>query len=105
MRKARKRATWAILICLLAGAGITVPLRVKYDLVEVRDGALVIHPSVYRSKNARVKKQVLTALEEQGLAIDALKSERLDRLTRVRNAMRLRVSLDTLVAAAGPEVR
>jgi hypothetical protein len=83
----------------------SVPLLVKYDLVELRDGALIIHPNVYRIKDADVKEQVLTVLEQHGIDLRSLSSEQLDRITRVRNATRLRVSLDTLLSGAGSEAR
>ncbi|MGH7460196.1 MAG: hypothetical protein ACREMA_04095 [Longimicrobiales bacterium] len=79
----------------------TVPLAVNYDLVEVRDGTVVIHPNVYRVRDADVKKQVLEALEREGINVNALSKAQLDRITRVRNATRLRVSLDTLIGGTG----
>ena len=82
-----------------------VPLVVKYDLVEVRDNALIIHPNVYRIKDADVKKQVLTALQEKGIDLRWLSSTQLEKITKVRNATRLRVPLDTLLSGAGSEGR
>ncbi|MGH7460963.1 MAG: L,D-transpeptidase [Longimicrobiales bacterium] len=82
-----------------------VPLVVKYDLVEVRDRTLIIHPNVYRIENADVKKQVLAVLQQQGIDAGALSGEQLERITRVRNATRLRVPLDTLLSGAGTESR
>ena len=80
----------------------TVPLAVNYDLVEVRNRTLVIHPNVYRVKDADVRKQVLEALEKEGVNVNALDKAQLDRITRVRNATRLRVSLDTLLNGTSP---
>ena len=82
-----------------------VPLVVKYDLVEVRDGALIIHPNVYRIKDADVKKQVLVVLQQKGIDLRWLSSSQLEKITRVRNATRLRIPLDTLLSGAGSEAR
>ncbi len=80
----------------------TVPLAVIYDLVEVRNGQLTIHPDVYRAKGAQsVREQVLAALEKAGVNVSAIGAKRLEQITRLRNSTRLTIALDTLIAGSG----
>src|SRR5687767_987276 len=66
-----------------------VPLAVTYDVVEVRDGNLVIHPDVYRTQGKSLKDQVLAVLGKQGVTPDAIDAARLDEISKTRNAIRL----------------
>ena len=80
-----------------------VALAVNYDLVEVRDGNLIIHPDVYRTGGSDVRNQVLQVLLKQGLAEDEIDEDRLSEFAKVRNATRKTVPLNELVKALNPE--
>jgi murein L,D-transpeptidase YcbB/YkuD len=80
-----------------------VPLTVSYNLAEIRNGELTIHPDVYRSKKGTrtIKQQILALLKKEGFDVTALSDSRLDEVSRVRNATRLTVPLNSLVAGSG----
>lgn len=78
-----------------------VPLAVNYDVVEVRDGSVVIHPDVYRRKGKSIKDQVIAALQKEGVERSAIDEARLESISRTRNATRITVPIDTLLATAG----
>lgn len=78
-----------------------VPLAVTYDVVEIRDGNLVIHPDVYRVNGKSLKAQVLAVLGKQGVGADAIDAARLDEISKTRNAIRLTVPLETLITSGG----
>lgn len=80
-----------------------VPLAVTYDVVEVRDGRITIHPDVYRVKGPSVRQQILAALEKEGVDLATLDSTRIEAISKTRRATRLTVSIDTLLARAGGE--
>jgi murein L,D-transpeptidase YcbB/YkuD len=79
----------------------TVPLSITYDVVEVRDGQLVINPDVYRRKGNSIKPLVVAALQKLGVGIAQLDPDRLADLSRTRRVTRLTINPDTLIAAAG----
>jgi murein L,D-transpeptidase YcbB/YkuD len=74
-----------------------VPLAVTYDLVELRDGMLTIHPDVYRYKGKSMKEQVVAALAKQGVSASSIDETRLSEIAKLRNATRLTVPIDTLL--------
>ncbi|MEX2281998.1 MAG: L,D-transpeptidase [Gemmatimonadota bacterium] len=79
-----------------------VPFAVTYNLVEIRNGALTIHPDVYRTKkDPSIKQQVIAALTKAGINVNAIDAERLEQITRRRNATRLTVALEKLVPGSG----
>ena len=79
-----------------------VPFAVTYNLVEVRNGQLTIHPDVYRTKkDPSIKQQVVAALTKAGVNVNAIDASRLEQITRRRNATRLTVALETLVPGSG----
>jgi murein L,D-transpeptidase YcbB/YkuD len=79
----------------------SVPLAVQYEVVEVRDGNVVIHPDVYRQKGTSIRELVVAALEKEGVDVATLDSTQLETLSKRRNATRLTMSIDTLLARAG----
>jgi murein L,D-transpeptidase YcbB/YkuD len=81
--------------------GRGVPLSVTYNIVEVRDGQIVINPDVYRKKGDSIKPQLTAALEKAGIHPSQLDPQRFDELSRTRRATRLTISLDTLVTSVG----
>lgn len=137
MRKARKRATWAILICLLAGAGINVVYRIfeaGHDLsvrpvLNIPASRLDVFEACVRMANSGLIQlaHLLDSCTTPGVSTHVLDDLRANpRQTRsfsLRRTVPLpvkydlvdvrdgalvthpNVSLDTLVAAAGPEVR
>jgi murein L,D-transpeptidase YcbB/YkuD len=78
-----------------------VPLEVAYRLVEVHDGNLLIHPDVYRTRKGDLREEVLATLKNSGITISERLKEQLTPLYKRRNATRLTVALDSLVAAYG----
>ena len=80
-----------------------VPLAVTYDVVEIRDGRITIHPDVYRVKGPSVREQLVAALEKEGIDVATLDSTRIAAISKTRRATRLTVSIDTLLARAGGE--
>jgi L,D-transpeptidase ErfK/SrfK len=78
-----------------------VPLAVTYDLVEVRNGQLTIHPDVYRVKGKSLKQQLVDVLTKEGVDVTAIEPARLEKLSMTRRATRLTVALDTLVSKIG----
>jgi murein L,D-transpeptidase YcbB/YkuD len=81
--------------------GRGVPLSVTYNIVEVRDGQIVINPDVYRKKGESIKPQLTAALQKAGISPAQVDPQRLEELSRTRRATRLTISLDTLVASVG----
>jgi murein L,D-transpeptidase YcbB/YkuD len=81
--------------------GRGVPLSVTYNIVEVRDGQIVINPDVYRKKGNSIKPQLTAALEKAGISPTQIDPNRLEDLARTRRATRLTINLDTLVASVG----
>lgn len=80
----------------------SVPLTVVYDLVEVRDRHLVIHPDVYRKGDQpTLQREVMEVLKKEGINVNALNRELLSRITMKRNATRLEVPLETLANGDG----
>lgn len=78
-----------------------VPLAVNYDIVEVREGNLVIHPDVYRVRGTSIKTQLLAALKKQGVDVESLDPAQVEQLAKTRRAVRLTLSLDSLLGRIG----
>jgi murein L,D-transpeptidase YcbB/YkuD len=78
-----------------------VPLAVNYDVVEVRDGRVVIHPDVYRIKGKSIKQQLMAALQKEGVDPASLNEARVDAVSRTRNATRISIPIDTLLTSSG----
>ncbi|MGQ0813433.1 MAG: L,D-transpeptidase [Gemmatimonadota bacterium] len=76
-----------------------IPFQVAYNLVEVVDNKLIIHPDVYRTAGSDLRKELLATLEKEGIAISEKLEQRLSSLAKRRIATRLTIALDSLVAA------
>lgn len=76
-----------------------ISFSVQYKLVEVVDNKLVIHPDVYRAAGSDLRKEIIKTLESRGVQISSKLEERLAYLSKKRNATRVTVALDSLVAA------
>jgi hypothetical protein len=77
------------------------PVRINlvYELAEVRDGQLVLHPDVYgRAGPALVREQAIQALLAAGRAADSVDGTRLDELVRESRRSRVAVPLDAVVS-------
>jgi len=77
-----------------------VSFDVVYQLVEVLDGKLVIHPDVYRHAGKDLRKEIAGALKRSGYAISGSIEERLGELAKPRKVTRIAVPLDSLLATA-----
>ena len=78
-----------------------VPLSVTYNIVEVRDGQIIINPDVYRRKGESIRPQLTATLKKLGISPDQLDPQRMEELSRTRRATRVTIGLDTLVANVG----
>jgi hypothetical protein len=80
-----------------------VPFDVVYNLVEVRDGKLVIYPDVYGKKTEDLSDEVLTALKDAGVDVSDAIESRIASIAKRRLVTHLTVPLDSLtrVGAAG----
>ncbi len=79
------------------------PIRfdVVYRLVEVVDGQLLIHPDVYRTGKENLRAEIVGLLKKRGVEVTADVEQRVAQVAKRRNATRLAVPLDDLVAAEG----
>jgi murein L,D-transpeptidase YcbB/YkuD len=77
----------------------SVPLSVRYDVAEVRDSALEVHPDVYR-RAVNVRTAALAALNAHGIAESEIDIERLDRFLRERAGPHARIALRELLKAS-----
>lgn len=77
-----------------------VQFDVVYQLVEVRDGQLVIHPDVYRSAGADLSKDIINTLKKSGYDVTDQIASRLGKLARTRQYTRVEVPVDSLLAGA-----
>lgn len=77
-----------------------VQFDVVYRLVEVVDNKLIIHPDVYRKAGADLRKELLATLKNEGITVSEKFEERLGALSKKRNATRLTIALDSLIAAS-----
>jgi murein L,D-transpeptidase YcbB/YkuD len=57
-----------------------VPLRIVYELVEVREGRLEVYPDVYRRSGGATRAQALRVLRRSGIAEEAVDPAALGRL-------------------------
>lgn len=75
-----------------------VQFDVVYRLVEVVDGKLIIHPDVYRTAGTDLRKELLATLKKEGISVSGRIESKLSVLSKKRNATRLTIALDSLVA-------
>jgi hypothetical protein len=79
-----------------------VPLDIQYNIVEVSDGNVQIHPDVYRRNKSSVREQVVQALAQEGYDPAGVNAYQLARLLdkQDRRGTSVTMSLDTLMAGA-----
>jgi murein L,D-transpeptidase YcbB/YkuD len=79
-----------------------VPLEIQYNIVEVADGNLLIHPDVYKRNTSSVRDQVVQALAQEGYDPASVNAYQLARLLdkQDRRGTSVTMSLDTLLAGA-----
>jgi hypothetical protein len=75
-----------------------VPFEVAYNLVEIVGNKLIIHPDVYRTAGKDLRTEIIATLKKEGIAISSRVEERLGSISKKRNATRLTLALDSLVA-------
>ncbi|MHB1223039.1 MAG: hypothetical protein ACYC2G_03185 [Gemmatimonadaceae bacterium] len=63
-----------------------VPLEIRYQCAEVRDGALVLHPDVYGLASHPPRRDVLVALAAAGIGTIRIPVQRVDELVRLARA-------------------
>lgn len=73
-----------------------ISFEVAYNVVEVHDGRLIIHPDVYRKAGSDLRSELMATLKQQGIS---LPERALERLSKRRIATRVTVSLDSLNSA------
>jgi len=78
-----------------------VPFDVVYNLVEVRDGKLVIYPDVYGKASDDLTDQIVAALKGAGIDMSDAIESRLASISKRRVATHISVALDSLTSAAG----
>lgn len=76
-----------------------VRLTAMYEIAAVRDGFLVIYPDIYKRIGPKLRDQVETVLEENGVDPRRVNRARLDRLLEKGGNMRVVMSIDSLLAA------
>jgi murein L,D-transpeptidase YcbB/YkuD len=76
-----------------------VRLTAMYEIAAVRDGFLVIYPDIYKRVGAKLRDQVETVLEENGVDPRRVNRARLERLLEKGGNTRVVMSLDSLLAA------
>ncbi|HEU4455707.1 MAG TPA: L,D-transpeptidase [Longimicrobium sp.] len=85
------------------GLRVTVPLEIVYRTAEVREGALELHPDVYRRESTTLRVRALDALRQAGVAEDRLDPARLDSAVRAARREHVRVELDRLLRSEDPD--
>jgi murein L,D-transpeptidase YcbB/YkuD len=76
-----------------------ISLSVRYDVVEVRDSVLVVHPDLYR-RGVNVRSTALAALDARGYQEQEIDLERLDRFLQERKHSGDRINLRALLKAS-----
>jgi hypothetical protein len=77
-----------------------VPLEIVYRTAEVREGALELHPDVYRREQTTLRTRALQALGEAGIGEDRIDADRLADAVRAARREHVRVPLDELMRPA-----
>jgi murein L,D-transpeptidase YcbB/YkuD len=72
-----------------------VPLTIRYEVAEVRDDSLMIHPDVY-ARVRSVRDEVLGALARHGYPADSLDPSTLNELIRRSRVASVSIALDAL---------
>ena len=74
-----------------------IPLEVQYRTAEVRDGALELHPDVYRRERTRLRDRAFRALTGAGVDSLSIDPVRLDSAARAGRRHHVRILLADLV--------
>lgn len=74
-----------------------VPLEIVYRTAEVREGALELHPDVYRREQTTLRTRALQALRVAGIGQDAVDGERLAEAVRAARREHVRIPLHELL--------
>jgi hypothetical protein len=82
---------------------VAVPLEIVYRTAEVRDGALELHPDVYRRESTTLRARALGALREEGVGEHLVDPVRLDSAVRAARREHVRVELDLLLRSRSPD--
>lgn len=77
--------------------GVTVPFTTRYDLVEVRDGELLLHADIYQRGRRTVRADAERLLLQHGYGQRLIDSEHLDALVRAARDRPVRVPLDAVL--------
>ena len=80
----------------------TVPLQIVYLTAEVRDGALELHPDVYRRERTPLRSRALQALRDAAIDEEWVDAERLADAVRSGRREHVRVPLDELLRTPVP---
>ncbi|HEU0298704.1 MAG TPA: L,D-transpeptidase [Longimicrobium sp.] len=80
----------------------SVPLEIVYRTAEVRDGALELHPDVYRRERTTLRSRALQALREAGIDEEWVDAEQLGKAVRAARSEQVRVALDALLRMPVP---
>ena len=83
----------------------TVPLEIVYRTAEVRDGALELHPDIYRRESTPPRARALDALRQAGVEEERLDPVRLDSVVRAGRRGHVRIEVDALFRAPEPPPR
>lgn len=79
-----------------------VPLEIEYRTAEVREGALELHPDVYRRERTTLRARALAALREAGVWPELADPARLDSALRAGRSGHVRVELADLLRTITP---
>jgi murein L,D-transpeptidase YcbB/YkuD len=77
-----------------------VQFDVVYQLVEVVDGHLVIHPDVYRQAGPSLSQQIVATLKKSGYEVSDQFEQRIESIAKTRKYTHVSVSIDSLFSTA-----
>jgi hypothetical protein len=75
-----------------------VKFTAEYNVATVDDGFLILYPDEYRRVRAKVRDEVEKTLRDNGVRMEDVKHEHLERLLEKSSTTRVAISLDELVA-------
>ena len=81
---------------------LKTPIRftAEYNVATVDDGFLILYPDVYKRVRSKVRDEVEETLRTNGIALEDVNREHLERLLEKSSRTRVAISLDELVAPA-----
>ncbi|HEX2168168.1 MAG TPA: L,D-transpeptidase [Longimicrobiales bacterium] len=83
----------------------SVKFTAEYDVATIDDGFLILYPDVYDRVRSKVRDEVAETLRENGIDIDDVDREHLDRLLEKSATTRVAISLEELVASPAVAAR